>query len=482
MESIILPPIGAAVEPPPTKLISFCHPGYEFPANVIFQLCAIELDTSAQADTTARRLGVHHETARIACAILANSAWEGYFTADRPDGPSIPLQDPDRILTDDCYYFHHPSYPAADPNSDARYPIVSNFESWKFPTSVPGQLPSYWRSLQIPSRPSQIHGFPSEPCCAVTGRHILLDSAHLIPVSETRWFERNVMKVFQPRQGQDNINWINQPYNRLRLTREVHHLLDLGHIVFVPRLCRNDRTDRVTTYSSTQSPTHETPTVALVCYVLKPDDPFHETVQSYHLRSLEPLAGIPAEYIFANFAHAVFHICEFFAKDGRQRRYIQLKEGGLGLHYEVRDDQGHADSGKLSRSPTKRRGTSQSSPEKRARSSNDDGLDANDCSSSGDETGDNGSGSGSGRYGDEDAYEDELPRGRTLKRRRPPGLTRSPYSPDLIPYGVSWAITEKPFPVIVDDRNGGDEVGRHSSDCQQHVADTPLRKRVRGSD
>ncbi|KAH8749108.1 hypothetical protein F5883DRAFT_233004 [Diaporthe sp. PMI_573] len=106
---------------------------------------------------------VHHETARIACAILANNMWDGYLTADTPDGPAVPLDNPDCILTADRYYFHHPS--------DPKYPVVADFESWEFPTSTPGQLPSYWRSLAIP-RP-QIPQFPHTParCCAVTGRH-----------------------------------------------------------------------------------------------------------------------------------------------------------------------------------------------------------------------------------------------------------------------------------------------------------------------
>lgn len=198
-------------------LINFCHPGYSFPANILFKLYAIEpviepahepaIEPSHDEPThetthepaqepahdavtehttdESKRLGVHHETARIACAILANNTWDGYFTANTPDGPAVPLDDPDRILTADKYYFHHPL--------DPRYPVVADFESWRFPTS--GQLPSYWRSLAIP--PAQISQSTPTRCCAVTGRHIPLDYAHLVPVSQTAWFERNHMMAFQ---------------------------------------------------------------------------------------------------------------------------------------------------------------------------------------------------------------------------------------------------------------------------------------------
>ncbi|KAH8745119.1 hypothetical protein F5883DRAFT_703262 [Diaporthe sp. PMI_573] len=243
----------------------------------------------------------------------------------------------------------------------------------------------------------------------VQGRHIPLEAAHLIPVSQTAWFNRNHMKVFQ------------------------------GHLVFVPRVHRGGGTDGIATYSNGRL---DAEAVALVCYTLKPD-PSYELVHLYHLHPLEPLEDIPAEYIFSNFAYAIFRICEFFDNDGRRRKCVQLEEEvGQEPQYKIRDNPVRKDSGTLSRSPTKRRGTSHSSPEKRARSNNEDGSDGEDalidCSFSSEAT----SGEGSHRE------EDEAPRGRTLKRKRILQLTRSPSWSDLNTYGVSWVVTEEPFPVI----------------------------------
>jgi hypothetical protein len=279
------------------------------------------------------------------------------------------------------------------------------------------------------------------------------------------------MKVFQVRMGQDNINWINQTCNKLSLARDIHLLADQGHLVFVPRVHRGGGTDGIATYSNGRL---DVEAVALVCYTLKPD-PSYELVHLYHLHSLEPLEDIPAEYIFSNFAYAIFRICEFFDNDGRRRKCVQLEEEvGQEPQYKIRDNPVRKDSGTLSRSPTKRRGTSHSSPEKRARSNNEDGSDGEDalidCSFSSEAT----SGEGSHRE------EDEAPRGRTLKRKRILQLTRSPSWSDLNTYGASWVVTEEPFPVIVDDDMHDTAEGQHISDLQQTLH-SPPRKRPRTS-
>lgn len=163
----------------PARLIAFCRPGYDSPHNVLFRLSTIEPEIDPETGNNTNRLGVHHDTARLACAILANNAWEGYLTADSPTGPMIPIDNPKRILTRDRYYFHHPSYSGSQ--SDSKYPIVANFESWQSPT----QLPSNWASLGIPPLQRRLQAAQSPRYCAVTGRHMPREAAHLIPLSQT---------------------------------------------------------------------------------------------------------------------------------------------------------------------------------------------------------------------------------------------------------------------------------------------------------
>lgn len=46
---------------------------------------------------------LHHETARIACAIIAGNQWGGYLSAS-PNAEAIDLP-PDGLLTGEVYYF-----------------------------------------------------------------------------------------------------------------------------------------------------------------------------------------------------------------------------------------------------------------------------------------------------------------------------------------------------------------------------------------
>jgi hypothetical protein len=70
---------------------TFLHPGYDDGHNILLILPA--LDSS----------GIHHETARIACAILADSRWDGFLSYEK-DGPRLE-QGPDSILPCRRYYF-----------------------------------------------------------------------------------------------------------------------------------------------------------------------------------------------------------------------------------------------------------------------------------------------------------------------------------------------------------------------------------------
>jgi hypothetical protein len=54
--------------------------------------------------------GLHHETARVACGIIAGNAWDGYFS-EMAGGQPIDLG-PDEILRVGKDYFFHVPHPA----------------------------------------------------------------------------------------------------------------------------------------------------------------------------------------------------------------------------------------------------------------------------------------------------------------------------------------------------------------------------------
>lgn len=73
--------------------VHFRHPGYPDTNNILLVLPA--LDSSGG--------GIHHETARIACAIIANCTWEGFLTETRR-GQRIATE-ANSLLTLKNYYF-----------------------------------------------------------------------------------------------------------------------------------------------------------------------------------------------------------------------------------------------------------------------------------------------------------------------------------------------------------------------------------------
>lgn len=76
--------------------VAFRHPGYDDP-NVLLQMPAIDPGG-----------GVHHATALVACAIMADSQWDGYFTEDKEGQRKVDVS-LDDILKGRNYYFHLPN-------------------------------------------------------------------------------------------------------------------------------------------------------------------------------------------------------------------------------------------------------------------------------------------------------------------------------------------------------------------------------------
>jgi hypothetical protein len=75
--------------------IKFRHPGYDDTDNILLILPGLDHPHG----------GIHHKTARVACAILANNEWAGFFTEDRAGKHKIKIAN-NVILHKKNYYFH----------------------------------------------------------------------------------------------------------------------------------------------------------------------------------------------------------------------------------------------------------------------------------------------------------------------------------------------------------------------------------------
>jgi hypothetical protein len=79
-----------------TRTVTFRHAGYPDEHNIIMVLPALD---DAQG-------GIHHETALIACAVVAGNRWDGFLSEDRT-GSGI-LTPRDGVLRGKEYYFRLP--------------------------------------------------------------------------------------------------------------------------------------------------------------------------------------------------------------------------------------------------------------------------------------------------------------------------------------------------------------------------------------
>lgn len=84
--------------------VTILHPAYEPPGDVLIVFNATDDTWGA----------IHHETARIACGIIAGNRWDGYFTIKR-DGRRVEME-PNGLLSKGKFYFHIPGPPGRVPS------------------------------------------------------------------------------------------------------------------------------------------------------------------------------------------------------------------------------------------------------------------------------------------------------------------------------------------------------------------------------
>ena len=120
------------------QIVNLRHRGYDDDHNVLLTLQAPD-DPNG---------GIHHETARLACCILANNRWDGYLSITQ-ENPK-PAVTEDGILRRKDYYFHLPDVDSVSDrpliidkrdNKHGPHPITARFRDWIFPA---GNLPPLW--------------------------------------------------------------------------------------------------------------------------------------------------------------------------------------------------------------------------------------------------------------------------------------------------------------------------------------------------
>ncbi|KAI1121376.1 hypothetical protein F5Y10DRAFT_256440 [Nemania abortiva] len=313
------PPIPASWK----RDISFLHPGYKEPFNVLFKLPQIDqvpAPAAAAADPSpapthySQRYGVHHATALAACQIVANNAFNGFLSHD-PEGKQ-PVGGSTTILRMKKYYFVVPdSTAAADGSNDRKepYAIVPRFEDWPFPH---GRIPRLWQST--PS--TQGHGMDRcrggtsvLPTCAVSGADWTADKCHIIPEDQESWYHKNGMANYRSTGGLG----IDDPANMCILRTDIHAAFDASIFAVVPKPGGFG-------YFAVQA--------------LQFRDPWTRFIAEFHEKPFYSTAK--NEYLFARFAAAVFMLIGDFVTNvevsRRVARRVECVDEGPATSFETK--------------------------------------------------------------------------------------------------------------------------------------------------
>jgi hypothetical protein len=238
--------------------------------------------------------GVRHETARIACAILADCRWDGYFSLARNEA-RLDDADADTILTAPQYYFFLEPPPAAADSEP--YPVVLSFDHF----TCPGALPPSWSTLSLAIGPSRSERVGDrDGTCRITSWGLPVEIAHIVPLAESEWWRRNRMALFARRpEVSSETNCVE---NALLLREDVHTLWDRQKFCIVPKAGR------------------------WVAHVID-NATTRELEETYHNIPLQPLLQVCPTYLLARFALCIFSAKPVFIKLAlRPRRVVKVDE------------------------------------------------------------------------------------------------------------------------------------------------------------
>ncbi|KAM0809738.1 putative HNH nuclease domain-containing protein [Seiridium cardinale] len=317
----------------PGNDVSFCHPDYQHPHDILFRLPRLDrystaassgasLGTTPAARTVnanATSRGVHFATALLACQIVANNAFDGYLATDSQGRERVIPDSPDYVLVESKYWFFSsqretgdsdagqpttlPTRPGTAPAATTAprralrppYAIVPSFQDWQFPHD---SLPEEWR-VPITSDDSSS---TTNRRCVVTNRAWPIHGAHLIPSAEERWYINNGMPQYGMHQN------IDEAANKIDLRDDLHHAFDDHMFAIVPKQGR-----RVVHVLSA-------PTLSKLEYAAE----FHNRPI---FESAPTIRDSPPEFLFARFARAVLMLVKpFVAQAALSRRVARYKQ------------------------------------------------------------------------------------------------------------------------------------------------------------
>ncbi|KAJ9622159.1 hypothetical protein H2204_011666 [Knufia peltigerae] len=249
---------------PSKERILILHPGYD---RILLLLPRLDAG------------GFHHETIRIACGILVNNSWDGFFSLGRRGEDPVPLTE--KILKGGKYYFQ-----TSRSLDDLNYAITPNFGHWRFPYQ---NLPPSWHDissdLSSSEQSSQPYPFGSDSC-RITLFEDGVEDAYLIPRAERHWFNSNLGLYTNTTTRADKLQ---HPDNMIRLRSDIHKIFDAKVFTIVPIEGR----------------------LVVSCLNAMPRS---QTAQIYHGVEIHQIENrdLLGEFLFARFAYTIFELLRGF--------------------------------------------------------------------------------------------------------------------------------------------------------------------------
>ncbi|KAL9595273.1 MAG: hypothetical protein Q9219_006549 [cf. Caloplaca sp. 3 TL-2023] len=259
-----------------SQTVTICHPGYHEAADILISFAAFD----------GKHGGICHNTALIACGIIAGNFWDGCFTKDAIGEEVVTSSSCDGVLPPGTYYFQLPTFSVDQP-----YPIVPIFRHWRFPHQ---NLPPSWAGYSRVHTPFRVlqPSVRDDGKCRMSYCKEGCDKAHMCPVEEDQWFDQQSMEQYIKGKGKATDLAIDDTNNRFHLRADLHRSFRDKKFVFVPKDGN------------------------FVVHVLEPSV---ELTTVYHNSELHPLDFVPIEYLFARFAWALFPFVGNFLRAGKDR-------------------------------------------------------------------------------------------------------------------------------------------------------------------
>lgn len=140
--------------------------------------------------------------------------------------------------------------------------------------------------------------------CRLTCHSEAAECAHILPVSEKEWFGANGMDDYRTSNSKAGQDVIDAECNMFLLREDIHSLWDkMKFIIFPKRPSPGAQPVLVTHVSDTSQELHA----------------------MYHNRPLQPLRGIPPEYMYARFAwHKLPELRSFLQR--RQKTVLAVRQ------------------------------------------------------------------------------------------------------------------------------------------------------------